>query len=143
MMTCKEIQDQLSSYIDHELTAVEMTQVSQHLEGCADCRQARTSLLNIKRLVRAQPKVSIPADLVEAIEAEAGATTSFWRSDAFMRRAMPLLVGAATVFAAWFLTKAQEHVGRSAPAQMAAHPTPTPGKIIAYHSVDPSSTSQN
>lgn len=37
-MNCKDIQELLSLYLDHELTEQEATEVKNHLKKCSDCR---------------------------------------------------------------------------------------------------------
>jgi len=43
--------DRLSAYIDQELTPEEIRAVSDHLEGCAECREQLTRLNELERLV--------------------------------------------------------------------------------------------
>jgi Putative zinc-finger len=109
----EEWTDQLSDYLDGELSAERQTAVAQHLRGCADC----TAVLNdLKRVVaRAQsiesrpPQADLWAGIAERIDAGRPSTLpgSFGPVTTFANRAprriaftLPQLAAAALVVAA-------------------------------------------
>lgn len=51
-MNCKETMQQLSSYVDRELTVREIAQVKAHLDDCPPCEQVFDFQAEMKRLVR-------------------------------------------------------------------------------------------
>jgi anti-sigma factor RsiW len=50
-MTCRSIQQKLSSYVDGELSGFEMLDVRSHLSGCAACRSEAEELRALKGLL--------------------------------------------------------------------------------------------
>src|SRR3954469_4698625 len=59
-MNCGRVSNQLSAYIDRELTGVEMLHIRRHLDGCAACCDEYDALCRMKmalgRLRSAEPK---------------------------------------------------------------------------------------
>ena len=68
-MTCREIQDILSAYIDGELTPQEMDTVKRHLDACPDCREVHQQMLRLVQLVGALPAAQPPADFLNQVKA--------------------------------------------------------------------------
>jgi anti-sigma factor RsiW len=51
-MNCEWVQDQLSSFIDHEVGPEERLRIEQHLEGCESCRAEVSQLMAVGNLMR-------------------------------------------------------------------------------------------
>ena len=52
-MTCERVLEQLSDYLDGELSPPEAARLSAHIEGCAPCRQAQEAFLLFRQELRA------------------------------------------------------------------------------------------
>ncbi len=57
-MTCEEVWEQLSAFLDGELEVVQRRQVERHLQGCAACREALHMLEEISAAVHDVPWVA-------------------------------------------------------------------------------------
>ena len=55
-----KIRENLSSYVDGEVTEAERLQVERHLETCADCRAEADSLRSLVGLLRRMPEIEPP-----------------------------------------------------------------------------------
>lgn len=51
-MNCIEVTNLLSAFLDGELTGSRLTEVTRHLEACADCRRLQESYLRLGQLSR-------------------------------------------------------------------------------------------
>ena len=76
-MTCNEISELLSPFLDGRLSAPEFEQVAAHLEACATCRDELAALRFSAELVASLPAPRLPDDLAPAVVARA--STSPWR----------------------------------------------------------------
>jgi anti-sigma factor RsiW len=68
-MTCEEVREQLSCFLDRELDASAQRKVEQHLRVCADCRRASSALEAVATAVgeaTAVPDDVLPTDVVLA-----------------------------------------------------------------------------
>lgn len=63
---------QLSAYLDGELAPAEMTEVGDHLAGCAACQASLEDLRAAKRLLGALPAPDLPQGFADAVWARAG-----------------------------------------------------------------------
>ena len=96
-MTCGEIREQLSAFLDGELADGERQAVAAHLEGCEACRREHAALARTVELVRGLPAVAPPADLAGRV-AERVAEPPAERTPPFvLRRAILWPAVAATV----------------------------------------------
>jgi len=59
-MNHREIQLQLSAFIDNELTQSEMSSVAEHLNTCSECRRRVNQLTTLKRSVHAAGNIELP-----------------------------------------------------------------------------------
>src|SRR5438067_1752080 len=50
-MNCGRVSNQLSAYLDRELTGAEMLHIRSHLGGCDSCRAEHESLSRMKMLL--------------------------------------------------------------------------------------------
>jgi len=66
-MPCRDMEYLISSYLDHELSPDESSQVKQHLQQCPFCRQVYEDLLETCSLIRSLPDVPIPAGFQEQL----------------------------------------------------------------------------
>jgi anti-sigma factor RsiW len=62
-MRCSEVQECLSEFLDLELAHSRRQEVSEHLDGCADCRDAFESLSIVSSSLRVLPAPLMPAGL--------------------------------------------------------------------------------
>jgi predicted anti-sigma-YlaC factor YlaD len=51
MNKCEQVADQISGYIDHELTQQQQQQVELHLDGCDECRKLADQLTQMQKTV--------------------------------------------------------------------------------------------
>jgi anti-sigma factor RsiW len=68
-MTCEDVREQLSSFLDRELDLPSRRAVAQHLRTCADCRDASNALEAVAEAVHeaaAVPGDVLPTDVVLA-----------------------------------------------------------------------------
>ena len=65
-MTCPEIQDRLSAYLDGELAPEVRLQVAEHIQTCAACR-AELSLLERLEEALGALKAPVPIDLTDLV----------------------------------------------------------------------------
>jgi anti-sigma factor RsiW len=74
MMTCKEILDSLSSYVDADLKQEIVVEMERHIGKCSDCRAEFDSLTMTLKLYRHVADEPIPAEchdrLIKVLELE-------------------------------------------------------------------------
>lgn len=66
-MHCSDIEDLLSSYLDHELLPEESSFVEKHLEHCDYCRQTLADLQETSNLLQSLPNVPMPDGFQEQL----------------------------------------------------------------------------
>ena len=71
-MDCEKVQENLSAYLDGELSPQEADAVRAHLESCEDCAAEAESLRSTVRLVRSLERAQAPAVLKRRVMAAAG-----------------------------------------------------------------------
>jgi outer membrane lipoprotein-sorting protein len=71
---CASIREDLSAFIDNELSADRRHEVETHLGSCPRCTREESALRSVRKLVRVQIVEEVP-DLTEAIMAKIGSTT--------------------------------------------------------------------
>ena len=64
-MGCSRAQNQISAYLDRELTGEEMLEIRQHLRACPECATEHSAILRVKRLLSGLP-VHDPAQAFSA-----------------------------------------------------------------------------
>jgi len=106
-MSCEEIKELLSSYIDKELTVAQEKLVEAHLLDCRDCAAALARLQQVVGAFADMPQLKLPeaaADrLAAAIDARLAAgqeTTPVWRTPRRRWFAHPAFVSVAASVAA-------------------------------------------
>ncbi|MBN1550223.1 zf-HC2 domain-containing protein, partial [bacterium] len=62
MMNCSKVQENLSAFLDNELTASDMTAIKAHLIRCSECRQERDRLEKIGSSLRSLPPLQVPPE---------------------------------------------------------------------------------
>jgi anti-sigma factor RsiW len=87
-MTCNEINERLSAFLDGRLPAPEREQVAAHLEACAACRDELAALRFSADLVASLPAPRLPDDLAPCVVARA--STSPWRERWAALRDLPV-----------------------------------------------------
>lgn len=74
MMTCKEVLDSLSAYLDAEMKQEVATEMKRHIGMCSDCRAEFDSLTMTIRLYRRSEKPPLPTGchdrLIKVLELE-------------------------------------------------------------------------
>jgi hypothetical protein len=70
MTTHQSVQDQLSDYLDGELTDRECAEVEQHLAGCAECSEVLAGLKQVVALAGSLPSPPPSRDLWNGISSE-------------------------------------------------------------------------
>lgn len=107
-MSCQEMEELLSAYVDRQASGEEEAAVARHLEYCGDCRREVRLLGAIKRGVGRVPSPVIPQDLRAALLGEARRVEALSRRGLWRRLARewsavfgkPLGWGLAAAFAA-------------------------------------------
>jgi hypothetical protein len=69
-MRCNQARRQFSSYIDGAVNGVEMRNISNHLEGCAGCRDEYAQLENTRVLVSSLGRKQAPPELALRIRVQ-------------------------------------------------------------------------
>jgi anti-sigma factor RsiW len=69
-MLCNEVQEHLSAYLDHELTAELSAAVRVHLDACPDCRTLADNLRTMADMLGRLPVYSAPAHLAADVQRE-------------------------------------------------------------------------
>lgn len=74
MMTCREVLDSLSSYIDEEMKKEVADEMHKHIRVCSDCRAQFDSISMTIKLYRHEEKPEVPTEchdrLVKVLELE-------------------------------------------------------------------------
>lgn len=74
MMTCKEVLEALSSYLDEDVRQEIAAEMKRHIGNCSDCRAEFDTLSFTIRLYRKDPGPAMPAEchdrLVKVLELE-------------------------------------------------------------------------
>ena len=74
MMTCREVLDSLSSYIDEDLKQEVRQEMHKHIHVCTDCRAQFDSMTMTIKLYRHESKPEVPSEchdrLVKVLELE-------------------------------------------------------------------------
>ncbi len=68
-MKCKEIESQLSAYLDDEVGGSEKQAIKSHLEECKDCSELVRELEETKRLLVEFAEEPVPQEVVEKVKA--------------------------------------------------------------------------
>ena len=63
MMTCKDLVDLLSEYVDGELAPPTARLLEKHLRGCKDCSAFLNTLRRTRTMTRAAVEAAMPAEL--------------------------------------------------------------------------------
>lgn len=66
-MTCQEVREQLSAYLDEELEPAGRAEVRRHVEGCPVCRAELESLKRTIQMVGSLPRVAAPESIFEEL----------------------------------------------------------------------------
>ncbi|RMG21251.1 MAG: hypothetical protein D6729_01175, partial [Deltaproteobacteria bacterium] len=99
-MTCRDVNERLSRFVEADLDAESREAVAAHLEACPACRRAHEALVLTLKGLGSLPREAAPADLAERIRrrAEAQPTSPGWHREALLAAAVALLaLGTAVV----------------------------------------------
>lgn len=68
VMECLQCMEQLSEYLDSELSSIGQQQIEAHLEECSDCRNLMNELNSLQEAVKLNvERIPAPPDLVDKI----------------------------------------------------------------------------
>ncbi len=67
-MTCEDYRERLSTYIDQELAASELTQVESHLAECLGCSAELERLKELTTQLREEPGLEMPVDAAARLD---------------------------------------------------------------------------
>lgn len=74
MMTCREVLDSISSYIDEDMKQEVLHEMRKHIHVCSDCRAQFDSMTMTIKLYRHEAKPEVPVEchdrLVKVLELE-------------------------------------------------------------------------
>jgi anti-sigma factor RsiW len=82
MMTCEQWREDISAWIDGELSQYQTREVAQHVKTCSDCRRVFDEFRQISALSRSQPIPTVSPHVTDAAMALVRAAherRSFWR----------------------------------------------------------------
>lgn len=99
-MNCREISNELSAYIDGELSSDMNREIETHLSGCSSCRETQDMLLATSVAFRCLVPRRVSPDFSENIQA--GVDTSASRSLFSWRRATVPVALAASLILVFF-----------------------------------------
>lgn len=89
-MNHEDIHQLLSAFIDNELTDSEKELITEHLQGCPDCRRRVAQLTTLKRAIHAAGDVELPYSfanmLAHSIHHKDEVTTSWLGIEHFAQR---------------------------------------------------------
>lgn len=107
-MNCEQTRNQLSDYIDGELSAESMAGVAAHLESCPDCSRVYGDMTNLVSLMGDMDTIDEPADLAVNVRTRLApglepAPTPWSRLRAFFAPPAVRIPAAAAVLAAVML----------------------------------------
>jgi negative regulator of sigma E activity len=77
-MECKGIKNQLSDYIDGQLSEAAAEDVAHHLESCPDCKQAHEDMTRLVGFMREIDTVDEPADLLQNVRSRLESKPPVW-----------------------------------------------------------------
>jgi putative zinc finger protein len=67
-MSCRNIQNSLSAFLDSALSGSESDGVAQHLAGCRDCASRARELEELRHRMRSLPRKAVPAILASRLQ---------------------------------------------------------------------------
>jgi anti-sigma factor RsiW len=76
-MNCQQTQRQLPGYLDGAIRSLDRARVSEHLDGCPDCRNELESFRRLSICLAHMRAVAVPADLATRIRVQASRKRSF------------------------------------------------------------------
>ena len=136
--TCLEIQDQLSAWLDGELTPEVMTLMEHHLAGCADCRRELTRLEALEQALGALT-VALPQGLPEKVRVRLQRPARRWWRSLALAASLVLGIYLGGSLARDFYPKSQENGFSTEVASLEAFhdfPQGSMGMILASYQED-------
>ena len=137
-MTCESVREQLTAYLDGELTDDRGSAVRGHLRGCEACRKVATDEAALRDGLRALPPLDPPPSLWAGVQAQlAAAEVEDAKRPAWRRllarwapRAPQIGLAGLAIAVAVFLIMLR--VQRHSDAQQVAQPVvpPTPQRVV-------------
>lgn len=113
MKTCREIQAELSAYIDNELPSAKRATVAEHVQGCSVCQERLAELkqltIGVMALPRLQPVPGFLADLRGKLEGASKHQPKVWRDHLFRPLWLKVPLEAMAVIAIVLIAMRVEH----------------------------------
>lgn len=141
-MTCRDIEQQLTAYLDGELADDRGSAIRGHLRSCAACRQIAADESALRDGLRDLPPVDPPASLWANVQAQlasaevADARTPAWRRalrrwSAMLAPSWPQLAlgGVAAAAVVTFVVWRSHDRAEPPPAPIATVPAPAPAPV--------------
>lgn len=112
-MSCEELSEELSAYVDDELSPAERERLEAHLQGCDRCRLELQSLHTVSRLVASLPQVEPAPAFADAIKAQLRPPRRRWLRpiSPFVGDLVPALAVAAVLLIAVTVTFVLPYLG--------------------------------
>jgi anti-sigma factor RsiW len=109
-MDCKDREEQLSAYIDGELSADERADIEVHLKGCPQCSRAleelKETVAHLQGVEEVEPPAWLKQKIMANVRAEAETKQGFWTrlfSPANMKVTLPALATLAIAVTAFIV----------------------------------------
>lgn len=138
-MTCPEVRDHLSAWLDGELTPAVVTVVERHLESCAGCRRELAQLEALEQSLAGLP-LTVPQGLPEKVrERLRRPRRRSWQSLALVASVvMGIALGGALARDFYAPTPAENGLGSEVASLEAFHDFPqgSMGMILASYQED-------
>ena len=116
-MECRESQEELSAYLDGELSLEQRTRVEEHLSGCETCRAELQALRDTVALVGGLPRAKAPESLADAVARRIREPASAAQRISWGRMLWPAAAAACVAVLLYV------HQPGDAPRPMSTHPT--------------------
>lgn len=118
-MTCDDVRDNLSAYLDGELARPEAAAVESHLAGCESCRAELASLRSLTETLHALPRRPAPAEVEREVvgQLERDALLAPRELPKKRRFVLPIFGGAALAAAALVAVAVHVHLASQEPTE--------------------------
>lgn len=71
-LSCRQVLDQLSDFLDHDLPVDRAGRIREHLQDCHTCEQFGGRIARLVAALRLQPPSGPPHDVVERLQQRLG-----------------------------------------------------------------------
>lgn len=67
-MTCHNILEKLSAYLDKELDSIQSKKITEHLSQCPECRKKLEALQSMDQMIHDLPREEMPSTVIRQID---------------------------------------------------------------------------